>query len=157
MKKTGKALLAMALLSVTVLGGVASAATISKTTWPSVKAGSSGGFVSALQADLWSSGYQNTVGTVDGSFGSGTTSAVKSFQTAEGLTSDGVVGNGTWSKLDNYMVYNTANSRFYRNSGSTTYQTYYLMLADGSRTILNYFLEYRSNRNTVKSGTVFSE
>ncbi|WP_339185469.1 peptidoglycan-binding domain-containing protein [Paenibacillus sp. FSL R5-0701] len=55
---------------------------VNHSSWPTIK--------------LWSSGYQSTVGTVDRNFGSGTTSAVKSFQTKEGLTSDGVVGNGTW-------------------------------------------------------------
>lgn len=37
--------------------------------------------------------------TADGAFGSGTETAVKSFQTANGLTSDGIVGAATWEKL----------------------------------------------------------
>lgn len=38
--------------------------------------------------------------TVDGSFGSGTAAAVKAFQSLFGLTSDGVVGRTTWTKLN---------------------------------------------------------
>lgn len=38
--------------------------------------------------------------TVDGNFGSGTAAAVKAFQSLFGLTSDGVVGRTTWTKLN---------------------------------------------------------
>lgn len=38
--------------------------------------------------------------TVDGSFGSGTASAVRAFQRLFGLTADGAVGAGTWAKLN---------------------------------------------------------
>ena len=37
---------------------------------------------------------------VDGSFGAATERAVKAFQKSEGLTQDGVVGAGTWAKLN---------------------------------------------------------
>lgn len=36
---------------------------------------------------------------VDGSFGSGTLSAVKSYQSSNGLTADGVVGPNTWARM----------------------------------------------------------
>ena len=42
--------------------------------------------------------------SVDGIFGAATTAAVKRFQTYFGLTSDGIVGRTTWTKL--YEVYN---------------------------------------------------
>lgn len=37
--------------------------------------------------------------TIDGDFGSGTDAAVKAYQTAKGLVSDGIVGPLTWEKL----------------------------------------------------------
>lgn len=61
-----------------------------------VRRGDSGDAVRAAQSQLVSRG---SALTVDGNFGPGTETAVKSFQTAQGLTSDGVVGPDTWSKL----------------------------------------------------------
>lgn len=52
--------------------------------------------VEAVQYLLRQHGYGVSV---DGVFGSGTQSAVKSFQSAKGLTADGVVGASTWAKL----------------------------------------------------------
>jgi len=53
--------------------------------------------VRVLQRKLKSLGYYS--GSVDGSFGSGTTDAVKAFQRGNGLTADGVAGGGTLNKL----------------------------------------------------------
>ena len=56
-----------------------------------LKKGSEGEDVKKLQVKL---------GLIpDGDFGPGTESAVKSWQSANGLTSDGVVGDVTWNKL----------------------------------------------------------
>jgi peptidoglycan hydrolase-like protein with peptidoglycan-binding domain len=49
-----------------------------------------GTYVSNLQTDLTSAGFP--VGAIDGIFGSATQTAVKNFQTANGLTSDGKAG-----------------------------------------------------------------
>ncbi|MFB7512317.1 penicillin-insensitive murein endopeptidase [Streptomyces sp. NPDC056144] len=58
--------------------------------------GNRGSDVVALQHLLAAHGH--TVAT-DGVFGSGTVSAVTSFQSAKGLAADGVVGAGTWGRL----------------------------------------------------------
>jgi len=64
--------------------------------WPTLQQGSSGFRVTSLQYLLR---YRGRSVTVDGAFGSGTKSAVVSFQSANGLTADGVVGTQTWEKL----------------------------------------------------------
>jgi lysozyme family protein len=62
-----------------------------------VQAGSTGPAVRALQVQL--NEKRRLALAVDGSFGSGTASAVRTFQTHAGLTSDGVVGPTTWRNL----------------------------------------------------------
>lgn len=64
---------------------------------PLVKQGARGNITKLLQEKLTTLGY-GTNG-VDGIFGSGTTQAVKRFQKDRGLFADGIVGQGTWSKL----------------------------------------------------------
>ncbi len=64
--------------------------------YPTLKTGSRGNFVRLLQFILNEYGYGLTV---DGVFGSGTASAVRRFQQANGLTADGVVGRNTWRSL----------------------------------------------------------
>jgi peptidoglycan hydrolase-like protein with peptidoglycan-binding domain len=80
--------------------GLPSDGIVGKTTWENlilnVQNGSSGDGVRAVQSQLASKNYG--VG-VDGVFGTGTTNAVKSFQTSKGLLSDGIVGPDTWAKL----------------------------------------------------------
>lgn len=58
--------------------------------------GDEGADVSALQYLLTAHGV--TTG-VDGDFGPGTDSSVRSFQSSRGLTADGIVGPATWSAL----------------------------------------------------------
>ena len=62
-----------------------------------LRKGSRGTQVKVLQWLLSLNGYN--VGTVDGIFGANTQKAVKAYQTAKGLSSDGIVGKNTWSKL----------------------------------------------------------
>ena len=60
--------------------------------------------VFTVQAILKAQGYKGANGKVldlDKSFGSNTEYAVKSFQKANGLTVDGIVGSKTWDKLIN--------------------------------------------------------
>lgn len=63
---------------------------------PTIKAGSKGEIVKLLQDLLIIKGY---VLSVDGVFGPITEKAVKSFQMANGLTADGIVGPLTWAAL----------------------------------------------------------
>jgi len=66
-------------------------------TWPTVKRGSAyNSNAKVVQYLLKSRGYSLTV---DGYFGSGTESAVKSFQSSKSLGADGIVGKNTWEAL----------------------------------------------------------
>lgn len=55
--------------------------------------------IKRLQMELQARGYYS--GSIDGSFGTATDTAVKAFQKANGLTADGVVGESTRKKLCN--------------------------------------------------------
>ena len=60
--------------------------------------GDSGEDVYNLQARLFELGYYN--GRIDGRYSSETTAAVKAFQKANGLSADGIAGQGTLNKLN---------------------------------------------------------
>ena len=62
-----------------------------------LQSGSSGEDVKLVQNRLKALGYYS--GTVDGSFGRGTVTALKAFQLTNNLTSDGIAGSGTYAKL----------------------------------------------------------
>ena len=62
-----------------------------------IRRGDTGSDVTLCQRDLNLHGYACSV---DGIFGSGTESQVKAFQSASGLTADGIVGPNTWSALE---------------------------------------------------------
>ncbi len=63
----------------------------------SLKDGSQGAAVRALQKNLKTLGYYT--GSVDGDYGAGTVAAVTAFQAANGLTADGIAGNGTQNAI----------------------------------------------------------
>ena len=65
---------------------------------PSLRRGSSGAAVTALQKKLAAAGF--SAGPADGQFGPLTDAAVKTFQRARGHTPDGAVGLQTWAALD---------------------------------------------------------
>lgn len=52
-----------------------------------------------LQELLLGQGYELGTYGADGDFGATTHRRVVSFQTANGLTADGIVGENTWRKL----------------------------------------------------------
>lgn len=62
-----------------------------------LKKGSKGNEVKTLQRLLNACGYN--CGTVDGDFGSGTHAAVKKYQAAHTLATDGIVGQATWNSI----------------------------------------------------------
>ncbi|MBC2724712.1 NlpC/P60 family protein [Desulfosporosinus sp.] len=64
--------------------------------------GSTGSDVVELQTELNYLGYN--VGIVDGIFGSNTQAAVKAFQTAQSLSSDGIVGPITGKQLNSLYI-----------------------------------------------------
>lgn len=151
MKRKFSTLLVTLIASLGISGVVSAAVAQDFNNFPTRTQGSTGGYVKALQANLWSSGYQSTVGTVDGSFGPGTTSAVKSFQSSQGLTADGSVGPATWKKMSGYIVNESLNLFYYSHPGSTTYMTTYY----ATDTTMEYSLRYRSNGSVVSSGRVY--
>lgn len=76
--------------------GIAGSETLGKC--PMLKSGSTGTTVKLLQQYLIDSGIVVS-GGADGIFGAGTKSAVKKYQKAKGLLSDGIVGHNTWKKI----------------------------------------------------------
>ncbi|NHA68932.1 peptidoglycan-binding protein, partial [Phycicoccus flavus] len=62
-----------------------------------VRSGSSGDAVRGVQTCLTAKGFSTTV---DGVFGSGTDSKVRSFQGSRSLVVDGIVGSDTWQALE---------------------------------------------------------
>jgi peptidoglycan hydrolase-like protein with peptidoglycan-binding domain len=64
---------------------------------PILKIDSSGDAVKIVQNVLKMNGFYK--GSVDGIFGPITEAAVKKFQTAKGLSADGIVGPKTWYAL----------------------------------------------------------
>ncbi|WP_432119804.1 glycoside hydrolase domain-containing protein [Streptomyces sp. bgisy032] len=80
-----------------VVGSRTWTALLSRGTTPTLQDGSAGEAVSRLQRAL-TAALGRTV-AVDGVFGSGTTQAVRDYQSARGLANDGIVGSGTWSAL----------------------------------------------------------
>ena len=94
----------------------------------SLKEGMSGSSVRALQKRLKALGYYS--GSVDGDFGSGTTTAVKSFQEQNGLKADGIAGTSTLNKL--YLdTTGKANSGSSSTGSSTISSTGYVTLREG--------------------------
>lgn len=72
----------------------------SDTDKPTLSYGSNGSDVKVLQKKLMLLGYDCGESGADGDFGSGTQSAVKKFQSDNGLAVDGICGANTHAKLD---------------------------------------------------------
>lgn len=82
--------------------GLGADGSVGSQTWPAlvvtVRQGSTGEAVKAVQSQLNAHGAAPAL-AVDGNFGAGTHTAVRSFQTRNALTVDGVVGPNTWKAL----------------------------------------------------------
>ncbi|MFB9991091.1 N-acetylmuramoyl-L-alanine amidase [Deinococcus oregonensis] len=80
--------------------GLTADAVVGSATWEklslTVRRGDTGDAVQAVQSQLRSRGFAVAL---DGVFGSGTESAVQSFQSSQGLGADGIVGPNTWVAL----------------------------------------------------------
>lgn len=67
------------------------------TRYPLLRSGSRGVYVCILQDALTTLGYDT--GGLDGVFGTKTRSSVISYQSKNGFSQDGIVGNLTWNKI----------------------------------------------------------
>jgi len=76
----------------------AASSSASRTASPTLRQGARGAAVTTLQNKLKAAGFNP--GAADGVFGAKTLAAVKAFQRARGLQSDGIVGPKTWSALN---------------------------------------------------------
>ena len=72
-----------------------------------LRRGSRGAKVTELQMALIDLGYGAQVGSADGVFGGMTTAGVRAFQSANGLTADGVVGPMTGSAIASATMMST--------------------------------------------------
>ncbi|MBN1777309.1 MAG: peptidoglycan-binding protein [Clostridiales bacterium] len=108
----------------TAVGATATPTTATTTTDNSVlQSGSTGYAVKQLQQQLKDLGYYT--GSVDGSYGSGTTQAVKDFQTANSLTADGIAGQKTQDALfSKYAIAKSDSTSGSSSSGTSTSNTY---------------------------------
>ncbi|MEV0648312.1 peptidoglycan-binding protein [Phytomonospora sp. NPDC050363] len=88
--------LTLAVLCAGVVAAIASPGPASAASWPVIDEGATGSSVSVVQLLLRAHGH--TV-EADGDFGPATESAVVAFQSAKGLTADGIVGPQTWGVL----------------------------------------------------------
>ncbi|MCX5400637.1 peptidoglycan-binding protein [Streptomyces sp. NBC_00102] len=80
-----------------IVGAKTWTALLSAGATPDLRQGSTGDDVRRLQRAL-TAALGSTV-SIDGDFGSGTATAVRTFQTDHGLTVDGIVGTATWTAL----------------------------------------------------------
>lgn len=94
--------------------------------YSTVKYGSRGSSVTALQNALNAAGYNLAA---DGVFGEKTLSAVKSYQRAQGLDVDGIVGTNTWGVLNAASAPSTPAAAAAPASASSDAQTMQTLLA----------------------------
>ncbi|MGP0579613.1 peptidoglycan-binding domain-containing protein [Paenibacillus peoriae] len=161
MKRNLKSVMSLAVASVALVGslGLASIASASYAYdgfngFPTLRQGDSGGYVRALQANLWAYGQKGDVGRIDGSFGSGVKTGLQNFQRNKGLPADGTAGSGTWNRMTyNVSIEVPGRSFTLSSSDSSTYYVFYGR-NDNNRG-LRYSVLYKSNNKGITEGTVF--
>lgn len=104
--------------------------TAASSTGETLEMGMEGTAVRALQNQLKKLGYLK--GSVDGSFGEATRSAVVAFQQNNGLTADGKAGTATLNKLYSENARSADASPSGDNGSSSIASTGYVTLEDGS-------------------------
>jgi N-acetylmuramoyl-L-alanine amidase len=97
MERNRRAVLPQTALSTTRSPAIARAGTVSAATYASLRVGSDGSPVLALQQKLTALGYW--LGGVDGAFGDLTRQAVVAIQKVSGLSRDGICGPLTWTRV----------------------------------------------------------
>lgn len=127
-----------------------------------VAAGNTYGNVAAVQTRLATLGYYRS--TVDGKWGSATTSAVKKFQSDNGLRADGIVGSATASRLKVKLPINGGISKGKTDFNVAAVQArlktygYYSGTVDGlwGNGTLRAVLKYQSDKGMTVDGVVGS-
>ncbi len=82
-----------------------------------LREGASGDYVRFIQTALNDLGYN--CGTVNGTYGASTTSAVKAFQSQHGLTSDGLCGQWTYAEILSVLTAKYNHAHNYSSSAVT--------------------------------------
>jgi peptidoglycan hydrolase-like protein with peptidoglycan-binding domain len=106
--------------------------------------GSKGDDVKTLQQFLVSQGYLTGSNAVDGIYGAKTRDAVKAFQTASGLTTDGIVGSKTKSAITNTITNTKTNTK-------NNTQTQNNVVKDTASNTVNAFDDETVNTNNSSS------
>ena len=156
--RTGRPALAATLVAllVSVLAVVAAAAPAqAASAWPITKAGQPrNNNAMALQYLLTSRGYPTTA---DGVFGSGTTTNLKSFQSAQGISPvDGIAGSGTWPRLVVTVAQGSADTNAVRAAQTQLNKYGANLIVDGvfgSGTRAS-VVSFQANRGLSQTGTV---
>lgn len=151
-----------AVVVIAVLTAIAAALAILTPTpaHASVAKGNTFANVAAVQVRLKTLGYYSS--TIDGAWGSRTNTAVKNFQSANGLKADGVVGNSTASKLkislpiSGGIIYGKTNANVAAVQARLKTMGYYSKSVDGSwgNNTLVAVMRYQSDNGMTVDGKV---
>ncbi|MBQ8537679.1 MAG: peptidoglycan-binding protein [Clostridia bacterium] len=122
-----------------------------ETSYDTLRTGSTGTQVKKLQQALKDLGYLN--GSVDGSYGSATQKAVRTFQSQNSLTADGIAGKNTLQKLysGNAKVYDSSKEA----SSSTSTATTVTVPGKGELQLLHWFNQVKPSIKTGQTLLVY--